>query len=147
MGSLILPASGLVSLDASPVIYSVEKHPTYWPILQPIWKSAKANQLELVSSDLTLMEVLIGPLKSGDHNLASSYERLFRQARTRLLPITHSILRRAAQLRANSKLRTPDAVHAATAEDVGCSLFVTNDAGFRGISALSLVILDDLLPP
>ena len=33
----------------------------------------------------------------------------------RLLPITQSILREAARLRATIKLKTPDAIHAATA--------------------------------
>jgi hypothetical protein len=29
----------------------------------------------------------------------------------------------------------------------GCVLFVANDAGFRGVTSVSLVILDDLLTP
>ena len=65
----------------------------------------------------------------------------------RLLPITQSILRKAARLRATNKLKAPDALHAATALDAACVLFVTNDAGFRGVASLRLVILDDLLTP
>ena len=42
---------------------------------------------------------------------------------------------------------TSDALHAATALNAGCVLFVTNDAGFRGVPGLPLVILDDLLKP
>ena len=37
VGSLTLPSAGLVYLDANPVIYSVEKHPVYGPLLQPLW--------------------------------------------------------------------------------------------------------------
>jgi predicted nucleic acid-binding protein len=44
-------------------------------------------------------------------------------------------------------LKTPDAIHLATAQNAGCALFVTNDGGFRGLAALPLVILDDLLVP
>jgi predicted nucleic acid-binding protein len=65
----------------------------------------------------------------------------------RLLPITQHILRDAARLRATTKLRTPDALHAATARQAGCVLFVTNDVGFRGVASLPLVLLDDLLTP
>jgi predicted nucleic acid-binding protein len=43
----------------------------------------------------------------------------------RLLPITRPILLEAARLRAATKLKTPDAIHAATAMDAGCALFVT----------------------
>ena len=102
---------------------------------------------ELVSSDLVLMETLVGPLKAGDTALAGAYEQLFQQAQTRLLPITHAILREAARLRATTRLRTPDALHAATALQTSCVLFVTNDVGFRGVPNLPVVLLDDLLTP
>ncbi len=77
MGSLTIPSSGLVYLDTNPIIYSVEKHPVYWPLLQPFWQAAKGKTSEIVSSDLALMETLIGPLKSGDAALATAYEQLF----------------------------------------------------------------------
>ena len=101
MGSMTVPPSGLVYFDTNPVIYSVEKNPTYWPLLEPVWQAAKAGTVEIVSSDLTLMETLVGPLKAGDTALAHAYERLFQQAQTRLLPITHVVLREAARLRGN----------------------------------------------
>jgi predicted nucleic acid-binding protein len=134
-----------VYFDANSVIYSVEKHPVYWPLLQPLWHAAKGKTIEIVSSDLVLMETLVGPLKSGDTALAKAYEQLFHQAQTRLLPITHSALREAAQLRATTKLKTPDAIHAATARQAGCVLFVSNDAGFRSVGGLSVEILADIL--
>lgn len=147
MGSLTLPSAGLVYLDANPVIYSVEKHPLYWALLQPLWQAAKGKTIELVSSDLVLMETLVGPLKSGNTALAAAFEQLFQQAQTRLLPITQPIPREAARLRATTRLKTPDALHAATARQAGCALVVTNDPDFRGVAGLPLVILDDLLKP
>jgi predicted nucleic acid-binding protein len=55
-------------------------------------------------------------------------------------------LREAARLRATiSGLKTPDAIHAATALQHGCALFVSNDVGFRRVPGLSLAILDDVL--
>jgi hypothetical protein len=39
MGSLTLPPSGPVYADAQTFIYSVEKHPTYGPLLRPLWES------------------------------------------------------------------------------------------------------------
>ncbi|MBY0229473.1 MAG: PIN domain-containing protein [Gemmataceae bacterium] len=147
MGALIVPLSGMVYLDANSIIYSVEKHPDYYPLLVPAWQAAKSGNVEVVTSELSLMETLVGPLKSGNAALATAYEHLFLQPQTRLLPITQAILRRAASLRATTKLKTPDALHAATALEAGCVLFVTNDAGFRGVAGLSLVVLSDLLVP
>ncbi len=66
MGALNLPASGLVYLDANSLIYTVEKHPVYGPLLQPLWRAAQARTIEVVTSELALMETLVGPLKSGN---------------------------------------------------------------------------------
>jgi predicted nucleic acid-binding protein len=99
-----------------------------------------------VSSELTLMETLVAPLRNGDPVLATNREALWQQANTRLLPITRHILREAARLRAALlALKTPDAIHAATALVHGCALFVTNDIGFRHVPGLTLAILDDVL--
>jgi predicted nucleic acid-binding protein len=147
VGSLSLPASGLVYVDANPIIYTVEKHPVYESLLQPLWRHAQAKTIEVVSSELALMETLVRPIKSGDIPLQRDYEKALLGTDMRLLPITQAILREAASLRATTKLRTPDALHAATSQLAGCVLFVTNDVGFRGVPGLAVVILDDLLTP
>lgn len=50
-----------------------------------------------------------------------------------------------AQLRAEYNLRTPDAIQAATALRYGATGFVSNDAGFRKVTGLDVIVLDDLL--
>ncbi|MBC7527815.1 MAG: PIN domain-containing protein, partial [Chthonomonadaceae bacterium] len=63
-----------------------------------------------------------------------------------LLPITKDVLREAARLRATiSGLKTPDAIHAATALLNQCRLFITNDRGFLRVPGLNTAILDDVL--
>jgi predicted nucleic acid-binding protein len=148
MGSLILPSSGPVYADAQIFIYSVEKHPIYAPTLRPLWEAVSRGDLEVLSSELTLMETLIGPLKQGDAALATDYENFCVSPGIRLLPITASILRAGARLRATlNKLRTPDAIQAATGHSCRCTLFLTNDFIFRRIPGLPVVLLDDLLRP
>lgn len=147
MGALTLPTSGLVYIDTMALIYTVERYPAYWPLLEPLWLVAQTRTIEIVSSELTLMEVLVGPLKSGNRTLENAFEQALLGTDMRLLPITQPILRAAARLRATTRLKTPDALHAATALNAGCALFVTNDVGFRGVASLPLVILDDLLIP
>jgi len=147
VGTLILPASGLVYVDANCVIYTVEKHPVYGPLLQPLWRAAQAKTLEVVSSELVLLETLVGPIKNGNTSLQTTYEQALQGTDMQMIPITQPVLREAASLRATTKLRTPDAIHAATALHAGCVLFVTNDVGYRSVSYLNLVILDDLLVP
>ncbi|BAY22207.1 PilT protein domain protein [Calothrix sp. NIES-2100] len=62
-----------------------------------------------------------------------------------LIPISQSILRQAANLWATTNLKTPDAIHAATALSVSCNQFITNDQGFRNVPALLVVILSEIL--
>ena len=147
MGALTLPASGIVYVDTVALIYTVERLPPYWPLLDPLWKAAQAGQFEIVSSDLALMETLVGPLKSGDARLQNAFEQALLGTEMRLVPISQPILHEAAQLRSTTKLRTPDAIHAATGQHVNCVLFITNDIGFRTVPGLPAVILDDLLKP
>jgi predicted nucleic acid-binding protein len=51
----------------------------------------------------------------------------------------------AASIRAETRLKTPDAIHAATAMRAECALFITNDTDFRRVEGLPVVVLDDLL--
>ena len=148
MGSLILPPCGPVYVDAQIIIYSVEKHPNYAPVLRPLWEAVARGDLEVLTSELTLMETLVGPLKQGDATLEMDYENFFVSPGIRLLPITPSILRAGARLRANlGSLRSPDAIQAASADSCGCTLLLTNDAIFRRLTGLPVVILDDVLGP
>ena len=59
--------------------------------------------------------------------------------------ITIDLLRDAAQLRADTNLKTPDAIHAATALAKGCVQFITNDPAFRRVSGLNIVVLSELI--
>jgi predicted nucleic acid-binding protein len=103
---------------------------------------------EVVTSELTLLETLVGPMKKGDPSLEADYENLYLSPGIRLLPITLPIIRVGARHRAHlSRLRTPDALHAATVGSCACTLFLTNDAVFRHIPGLPVVILDDVLSP
>ena len=145
MGTLELPQDGTIYIDAQIVIYTIDKHPIYAPLCRPLWDAAKSGKITVVSSELILMETLVSPLREGNRQLASDREALWQQENTGLIPITMSILRSAAQLRATtSSVKTPDAIHAATALYYHCSLFLTNDAGFRRISNLTTTFLDDL---
>jgi predicted nucleic acid-binding protein len=147
MGVMILPASGLVYIDTVTLIYSVERYPVYWPLLEPMWLAGQAGTFEIVSSELILTEALVSPFKTGNTTLERAYDDVLLGSDMRLVPISRPILREAAQLRAATRLKTPDALHAATALLAGCVLFVTNDVGFRGVAGLPLVILDDLRKP
>jgi predicted nucleic acid-binding protein len=146
MGALVLPPAGKVYIDSNCLIYSVEKHLVYAPILRSLWQAAQMGNITILSSELVLAETLVGPLRYGDAALANLYEQAFLQPGLTLLPITPHVLREVARIRAVvPAIRTPDAIHAATALLDGCVLFLTNDDGFKRVPGLPFLLLDDVL--
>ncbi|MBI3798055.1 MAG: type II toxin-antitoxin system VapC family toxin [Deltaproteobacteria bacterium] len=144
MGALTLPSAGPIYLDANGFIYSVERIEPYRTMLEPMWLLAQAGRFEIVSSKLVILETLVKPLREKDTLLENLFRALLFAREVRLLPATASLWEQAAQLRATTGLKTPDALHAATALVVGSTLFVTNDGGFRRVSGLPVSILDEV---
>ncbi len=91
------------------------------------------------------METLVLPLRNFDTDLVQTYESLLTASEMQLIPVTLSLFRDAANLRATTNLKTPDAIHMATAIDAGCTIFLTNDNGFRNVTNLPVVILSEIL--
>lgn len=146
MGQLNLLDSARIYIDTSVVIYTIEVNPNYWQLLQPLWQKFQAGQIELITSELTLMESLVIPFRQSNVNLVDTYEQLLLSSVLQLLSISQTILREAARLRAiTPSLRTPDAIHAATAITSGCTQFLTNDRQLRTVANLPVVILDEVL--
>jgi predicted nucleic acid-binding protein len=146
MGSVAVPTTGTICVDANIVIYRVEKHPRYSPVLRPLWTAVAAGQARVLASELILLETLIGPYRANDPRLASDYETFFGLPGIELIPISSAILREAARLRAQIlRLRSPDAIPAATAQGHGATTLLSNDPGFRNVPGLNVIVLDDVI--
>jgi predicted nucleic acid-binding protein len=104
------------------------------------------TELVVVSSELTLLEALVKPMREGKQVLEQRYRRLLTASReVRLQAIERPIIEQALALHATVGLRTPDALHAATALQARCTLLVTNEPIFRRVPGLDIIILDALL--
>jgi predicted nucleic acid-binding protein len=145
LGQLIFPLHAKVYIDTSPIIYSVEKHADYWQLLTTLWQSLKANEIEVFTSELTLLETLVQPIKQSNQTLISAYESLLTATEIRLLSISRDILQDAAKFRASQNLKTPDAIHAATAFSTNCDYLIANDDGFKRVSNINVIILSELI--
>ena len=140
MGSLILPPSGSVYLDANSVIYAVEKVEPYHSFLALLWPAAQSGQLSIVTSELTWLETLVKPLRDGNRALELLFRAFLTAREVELIPATLALWEQAAQLRALG-LKTPDAIHAATGLSAGCALFLTNDPAFLRVPGLPVTVL------
>jgi predicted nucleic acid-binding protein len=81
---------------------------------------------ELVTSTLTLGEVLVKPAEQGNEALRQQYMDVLSRS-ARLIAFDRDSARRYAEIRRNRRIRPPDAIKLACAAQVGVDLFVTND--------------------
>jgi len=123
---------------------------TYQDVRRQVENLTPDEQLRLskelaVTSTLTLTEVLVYPLRSGNVELAGQYrDILLDQENLITVPISVEIAEVAAQLRARQNLRTPDAIQIATAMGEGAMFFLTNDARLAAVPDLKVLVLDAL---
>jgi predicted nucleic acid-binding protein len=119
---------GPIGLDTAIFIYFMEENPRFLPLVEPIFAGLDAGVLQAATSALTLLEVLVAPYRRGAMALAERYEEILTRGRgLRLVEIDAALLRAAAFLRAETGVRTPDALQLAAALSAGCPVFLTND--------------------
>ena len=82
---------------------------------------------ELLTSALTLGEVLVKPMESGDQELRRRYEHVIMTGAT-VVPFDVRAAPRFAEIRQDRSIRAPDAIQLACASMAGVDLFITNDS-------------------
>ncbi len=136
--------AGPTALDSSAVIYFIEQHPRYVALLRPLFVEADRGSRTIVTSAVTLHEVLVMPFRAGNRVLAEQYEQLLTRSRgVRMIELSRNLLRSAAQLRAATGIKAPDALQLAAASVAGCRCFVTNDRRLPTVSGLRVIQLSD----
>ena len=129
-----------VYLDANVVVRGMERTDAGAGEVGRLIEFAECDKLELVTSELTLSEVLVGPIRLGDDILATAYlDLLTNDSIFELLPVTRDVLLFSSQIRARSDARLPDCVHVATAKLSGCRLIVSYDRGLCDLCELDVV--------
>lgn len=138
----------IVGLDTAPLIYYLEEHPLYLPLVDPFFEALAQGELRAVTSTVTLIEVLTQPLRLGKAALAAQYRSLLLNNRAiAMRAVSIAVADEAARLRAIYLLRTPDAVQLAVAIEAGASAFLTNDARLASIPDMRVVVLDRMRSP
>jgi len=134
--------AGPVGVDTVAFIYFIEEHPKFLAAILPVFREADAGKREIVTSALTLLEVLVVPYRAGNRALAARYEAVLTRGRgVRLVDLSQDHLRAAAQLRAAARVKTPDALQLAASIGAGCKTFVTNDRRLPSIPGIRILEL------
>jgi predicted nucleic acid-binding protein len=134
---------GPVGLDTVPFIYLIEEHPSFLPLVEPLFVAIDTGRLPAFTSSLTLPEVLVVPYRDANLPLADRYEQILTASRgLHVVDLDRAQLRAAARLRvAYPTLRSPDAIQVAAALTGGCSAFVTNDRRIPTLPGLRILQL------
>ncbi len=114
---------GLIYLDTCLVIYAFEDHPRWGAPVRAALASEEPGRFAI--SPLVTLECLVAPMRDGNLALQRYYEDGLRQLQ--MLPIPEDAYLRAAMLRARFGIKTPDALHLATAIGHGCAALWTAD--------------------
>ena len=82
MGTLTSLIEGkLVVFDSAPLIYYLEEHPRYAILSDELFDAVREGRALGLTSVLTLLEVLVLPLRAGRSGLASSYRQTLSQTK------------------------------------------------------------------
>lgn len=122
----------LIYLDTNILIQLFESGYEDRKIIRGLIAAAKSKSF--VTSELTLAESLVEPLRNRDVQLVNLYENwTISNQVLEVVPVQREILRHAAILRAQRRsLKLPDAIHLATALEAGCDVFLTNEKRLNG---------------
>lgn len=146
MGLIDDVGKGPVCLDTAIFVYYIEESSTYLPLVRPLFEAIDAETLWGATSAVTLLETLVVPYRAGDRRLAQEYEAILTNSRgLRLVDLERPLLRLAAELRAATEVKTPDALQLAAALSSGCTTFLTNDRRLPDLPGLSVLQLRDYL--
>lgn len=124
-------------------IYHFENHEQLGPLAEPILRGAENGACHLVTSMLTLLEMLVVPKRLGLTALCNKYRELLDSfPNLALHPIDREVLELASDLRAVYNIRTPDAIQLATAINARADLFISQDGRLKKVEAIRVVSLE-----
>jgi predicted nucleic acid-binding protein len=132
-----------VVFDTTACIYYLER-PAADPrcaVLLPVVAAAQSGTLDLMISTVTVVELLTAPLRDSNRE-AEAAARLFVGVLCTVVPVDRAVAERAAALRADYGLRTPDALICATALG-SAAVVVGNDLRWKH-AGLPYVHIDDV---
>ncbi len=141
-----LKSHSLVFIDAGSFIYLVEHHPRYSHFCETLFDRLEAGKTRAATSTLTLLEALVQPYRDNNEELVMKfYALLTSYPHLAWVSMTLNVADRAAKLRAEHRLKTPDSIQAASAISCGATGFISNDRIFRKVKEFESLIINDFV--
>jgi len=132
-----------VYIDTNVAIYCLERLADFPNLKSGLIDALDEASVVGVTSELTLLETLVGPRKANDVTGEEAFRRfLTPSAQMVVRPVDSKVIERAIDLRLLG-LRTPDAIHIATAILENCDVLITRDldwarSGIRVVDPIAI---------
>ena len=111
-----------------------------------VFDLAGRGEIEIVTSVITVAEVLVRPESLGDTEVVSLYEGVFQaMPNFTIRDIGYGESRLAAQMRARYNILLPDAFQLAIGLIYEAKLFLTNDKKLKKIKDIEILCLSDFI--
>ncbi|MGA7343664.1 MAG: PIN domain-containing protein [Terracidiphilus sp.] len=123
-----------IFLDTNFFIYLIEGASSHAARARYLARAFSTRKDEILTSVMSLGEVLVTPLRNGDFALAQRYRQIFRGQGITVLPFLEPAAEAFALIRIGGTVKPPDAIQLATAGTAGCDLFLTNDERLMGVA-------------
>lgn len=136
----------VVFFDTAPLIYFMEKNVRYIDVIKPVITLIDSGQAKGLTSTITLLEVLVLPLREGNKKLAEKYKAILLSSNgLETCEISNAISEKAAGLRAKYGIKTPDSIQLATAIVRKADYFLTNDLALKQVKEIKVAVLEDYI--
>jgi predicted nucleic acid-binding protein len=133
-------------LDTAFLIYFIEKNAGYLDVVKPVIELIVSQQAKGMTSTITLLEVLVLPLREGNKKLAEKYKTILLSSNDlETCEISNAISERAAIIRAKYGFKTPDSLQLATAIMKNADYFLTNDIALKRVKEIKVIVLEECL--
>jgi uncharacterized protein len=116
-----------IFLDTNLFVYLFEDKGSRGARAAEIFNEISLRGDEVLTSTLTLGELLVKPIEANDLALADRYRTAFRGPSVKMISFDEAAAERFARIRKDRGIKAPDVIQLATAAAAGCDLFITND--------------------
>jgi len=133
-----------VFIDTTPLIYFIEGHSQFQDQLLKVFQANEKGEIHFQTSTLTLLEVLVQPIRHQRTDLVEKYEEILSNSPNfEIHQIDVSTSKKAAELRAIYSLKTPDAIQLVTSINKNADCFFTNDKQLKQVKEVEVRTLEE----
>lgn len=131
----------MIYLDANVVIRLLEGNSATRAPLESRLLPFRGHGRFIQTSRLTRLECRTKPLRENDQPLLALYDAFFASNELELIELSSAVVEKATELRATLNVKTPDALHLASAMVAGATAFLTGDRSLSQCAEIPVEVL------